>query len=370
MDYLELFAGGGGGILAHQELLGHAPAAVAEIAAYPLRVLRHRIACGQLPRLKVYEDVRAVRGSAYAGIGCVAGGFPCQDVSAASGSTLGIDGERSGLVFDMLRIVGEARPDYVFAENSPHLRTKGLVRILAALDYLGYGNVAWIVLGAGAVGAPHLRKRMWLLAKQGGATGAAVPAVLPPSGHWHRGKLKVLPTPKTASAALPTLTCGDAKAAGNRKSASLWTLSDVLGITKKAERHGLRLPTLVSSDYRHPGDRKSQERLQKLRSRPLRETLAYIEGGGTAINPLWAEWYMGWCPDWTDLNVDRPDLATWRGLVRDRAWWTDAVEASVLPRTVARKSAVPDLASRIRALGNGQVPLCAAVAFQTLKGTL
>jgi DNA (cytosine-5)-methyltransferase 1 len=369
MDYVELFAGGGGGILAHQELLGHTPVAAAEIAAYPLRVLRHRIACGQLPRMTVCEDVRAVRGAAYSGIGCIAGGFPCQDVSAASGSTLGIDGERSGLVFDMLRIVGEARPAYVFAENSPHLRTKGLVRILAALDFLGYGNVAWIVLGAGAVGAPHLRKRMWLLAKQGGATGATVPAVLPSSGHWHRGALKTLSTAKTGNGALPTLTCGDAKAAGNRKSESLWTLSDVLGITKKAERHGLRLPTLASSDFRHPYSRKGLEAQLAKRSKPLRDILPYLEGG-KAISPLWAEWYMGWCPDWTDLSVDRPDVATWQSVTRSGRWWSDAVEASVLPRTLASKSEVPDCANRIRALGNGQVPLCAAVAFQTLKGLL
>jgi hypothetical protein len=50
----------------------------------------------------------------------VAGGFPCQDISAC-GTRAGIDGERSGLWREMSRIIGEIRPRYAFIENSPDL---------------------------------------------------------------------------------------------------------------------------------------------------------------------------------------------------------------------------------------------------------
>jgi DNA (cytosine-5)-methyltransferase 1 len=72
------------------------------------------------------------------------------------------------LVFEMLRIIDEVRPRFVFAENSPLLRRNGLGTILARLAALGY-DARWCVLGARDVGAPHLRKRLWLLAYANGS---------------------------------------------------------------------------------------------------------------------------------------------------------------------------------------------------------
>jgi DNA (cytosine-5)-methyltransferase 1 len=58
------------------------------------------------------------------------------------------------------------RPKFVFAENSPLLRTRGLGVVLEDLASLGY-NARWGVLGARDVGAPHKRDRMWVLAYAG-----------------------------------------------------------------------------------------------------------------------------------------------------------------------------------------------------------
>lgn len=85
----------------------------------------------------------------------------CQDISIA-GKGSGLDGERSGLWFEFARIIKEIEPPFVFIENSPMLKTRGLDQVLADLDQAGY-DAAWVVLGADNVGAPHRRKRMWVL---------------------------------------------------------------------------------------------------------------------------------------------------------------------------------------------------------------
>jgi DNA (cytosine-5)-methyltransferase 1 len=64
---------------------------------------------------------------------------------------------------EMARIIGEVGPRYVLVENSPILTSRGLGVVLADLASLGY-NAQWGVLGAGHIGAWHLRERIWLVA--------------------------------------------------------------------------------------------------------------------------------------------------------------------------------------------------------------
>jgi DNA (cytosine-5)-methyltransferase 1 len=94
------------------------------------------------------------------------GGFPCQDLSYA-GKGAGIDGERSGLWSEYARLVRELRPRYVIVENVPALLTRGLGRVLADLAACGY-DAEWDCIPASAVGAPHRRDRVWLVAYPGG----------------------------------------------------------------------------------------------------------------------------------------------------------------------------------------------------------
>ncbi len=162
MRELALFAGAGGGLLASR-LLGWDTVCAVEIEDYCRRVLLQRQRDGMLERFPIWDDVRTFDGRPWRGsVDVVSGGFPCQDISGA-GRSRGLSGDRSGLWFEMLRIIGEVRPRYVWAENSPHLRTKGLATILAGLAGLGY-DTRWCVLGARHFGAPHRRDRMWILA--------------------------------------------------------------------------------------------------------------------------------------------------------------------------------------------------------------
>lgn len=168
---LHLFAGGGGGILADR-LLGRDIVGAVEIEKYPREILLSRQADGVLPLFPIWDDVSTFRAdnpdtAAYIdGLRsirshlCIAGGFPCQDLSIA-GKGAGLDGARSGLWSEMRRIIGEVGPRYVFVENSPMLVVRGLDRVAGDLADLGY-RFAWTVVGADDAGAAHRRKRFWL----------------------------------------------------------------------------------------------------------------------------------------------------------------------------------------------------------------
>ena len=162
LNTFHLFAGAGGGILADL-LLGHNPIGACEIMPYPRNVLLARQRDGILPSFPIWDDVCSLDGTPWRGsVDVLCGGFPCQDISSA-GKGAGITGERSGLWKEYARLIGEMRPRFVFAENSPLLRTRGLGVVLEDLAALGY-NARWGIIGARSVGAPHKRDRMWVLA--------------------------------------------------------------------------------------------------------------------------------------------------------------------------------------------------------------
>jgi len=164
MNELALFAGAGGGILGGK-LLGWRTVCAVEWEPYPASVLCARQNDGLLPPFPIWDDVQTFDGHPWRGIvDVISGGFPCQDISAA-GKGAGIDGERSGMWGEMARIICEVRPRYVFVENSPMLTSRGLGRVLGDLASMGF-DARWGVLGAADVGANHQRDRIWIVARQ------------------------------------------------------------------------------------------------------------------------------------------------------------------------------------------------------------
>ena len=161
MNELALFAGAGGGILGGK-LLGWNTIGAVEIEEYPRKVLLQRQLDGLLGKFPIWDDIRTFDGRPWKGaVDIITGGFPCQDISSA-GKGAGIEGERSGLWGDMARVVREVSPRFVFVENSPVLTSRGLHRVLGDLAEMGY-DARWCVLGADDTGAPHRRKRIWIL---------------------------------------------------------------------------------------------------------------------------------------------------------------------------------------------------------------
>jgi len=148
-----------GGIDLGLERAGMRVAWQSEVDPYACAVLRRH-----WPDVPNLGDVRAIREAP--AVDLVAGGFPCQDINSA-GKGAGIDGERSGLWFEMLRLIGGCRPRWVLAENVPALRTRGADVVLDGLERAGYA--CWpLVVGADDVGAPHRRKRVWIVAYANG----------------------------------------------------------------------------------------------------------------------------------------------------------------------------------------------------------
>lgn len=119
------------------------------------------------PNVARYGDVKGVGSHNLAPVDVIAGGFPCQDISIA-GRGGGLAGERSGLWFEMHRIVRELRPRFVLVENVSALTSRGIDRVVADLAEIGY-DAEWHCVSAGAVGAPHQRLRLWIVAWQRGS---------------------------------------------------------------------------------------------------------------------------------------------------------------------------------------------------------
>ena len=162
MNELALFAGAGGGILGGK-LLGWRTICAVELDSYAASVLVARQNDGCLEPFPVWDDITTFDGEPWRGVATVvSAGWPCTDISCA-GKGAGIEGEKSGLWREVARIVCEVRPRYVFLENSPMLTSRGLGRVLGDLAEMGF-NAQWGVLGADDVGAPHIRKRIWIVA--------------------------------------------------------------------------------------------------------------------------------------------------------------------------------------------------------------
>lgn len=160
MNGLDLFSGIGGLTVALVPWVK--PVAYCENDRYAQAVLLSRMASGDIPIGPIWDDVRTLNGADLDCIDIIYGGFPCQDISCA-GNGAGLAGERSGLFFQIMRLVDEIRPSFIFLENVPAIATRGFDRVLSEITARGYDS-RWCVLAAAEVGAPHLRKRWWLLA--------------------------------------------------------------------------------------------------------------------------------------------------------------------------------------------------------------
>lgn len=155
MKVLDLFAGIGGFSLA-THWMGWETVAFVEKEPFCQDVLRQHF-----PNVPIYGDVKTYDGNERTAQ-IVCGGFPCQDVSTA-GTGIGIEGERSGLYAEMLRIVCTLRPKYVVMENVAALLGRGLSRVLGDLSQIGY-DAEWRVFSACELGFPHSRERVFLVA--------------------------------------------------------------------------------------------------------------------------------------------------------------------------------------------------------------
>ena len=157
---LDLFSGIGGIGIALEPWVR--TIAYCEQDRYAQGVLLSRMQSGDIDRAPIWDDVTTLQGDMLPRVDIIFGGFPCQDISVA-GLGKGLAGERSGLFFEIVRLIRECQPRFVFLENVPAIRTRGGERVVKELASLGY-DCRWTTLSAAAIGAPHKRERWFLLA--------------------------------------------------------------------------------------------------------------------------------------------------------------------------------------------------------------
>lgn len=156
MRILDLFSGIGGFSLG-LERAGMKTVAFCEIDPKARQVLKKH-----WPDVPVYEDVSTLKGDQIGTVDVICGGFPCQDISTA-GKGAGLEGARSGLWFEYHRLIKEIKPKYAIIENVSALRSRGLDQVLRSLAEIGY-DAEWHCISANAIGAPHRRDRIWIVA--------------------------------------------------------------------------------------------------------------------------------------------------------------------------------------------------------------
>ena len=173
---LDLFSGIGGFSLGLERTGGFETVAFCEIEEFPRRVLAKH-----WPEVAQYDDITTADFGHLGPVDVVTAGFPCQDLSLA-GKGAGLAGARSGLFWHILRTVRMVGRPKLLLENVAALLNRGLGSVLGALAAIGY-DTEWHCIPASAVGAPHRRDRVWIVADTGRHT-----STRSRSGEWAPGQ--------------------------------------------------------------------------------------------------------------------------------------------------------------------------------------
>ena len=158
MKLLDTLAGIGGFSYAAEKLVGgFETTQFIEINPYCQKVLNKHWS-----HVPIHDDITTFTAK-LGQFDIITGGFPCQDISVA-GLQKGITKEtRSGLFYELIRVIRMVRPQYVVLENVAAILNRGLDIVLRELSEAGY-DAEWAVISASSLGACHKRSRWWLVA--------------------------------------------------------------------------------------------------------------------------------------------------------------------------------------------------------------
>jgi len=155
-----LFSGIGGFEIGFEAAFGHHAKTVWQVEKEPFcqQILKQHF-----PESVIYDDVRTVGSHNLEPVDVVMGGFPCQSISLA-GRMEGLQNEeKSGLWWEMFRIISELRPRIVLLENVANVLRVGGTDVIGSLAGIGY-SCEWTVIRASDFGAPHRRARWFCVA--------------------------------------------------------------------------------------------------------------------------------------------------------------------------------------------------------------
>lgn len=365
---ISLFAGVGGLDLGVELASGSRVVCYVEREAFAASILAARMRDGALARAPIWSDVETFDARRWRGcVDLVTGGFPCQDISVA-GRGEGLEGDRSGLWREQLRVYRDSGARWLFVENVSALVIRGLDRVLADLAALGC-DAEWTTLRAADVGAPHRRERLFLLARR----------VSDPE----RDPVRLEPERSRVGACEAQQRHAEPRDMGARDVAN--GDSERFGVERLAG--GADEQGALGHDAHRCDAPVADASARGLRrgwaSRGARQPACAVEDVGGADGPQWR-------PVDASRDAQRPDVIPPRdesaGVAREpsacppgpAADWS-GIEHHLHPAIEPGFCVVADgaplvvdaaRAGQLRALGNGVVPLQAAVAFRELWGRL
>ncbi len=361
LNELALFAGAGGGILGGQ-LLGWRTVCAVEWEPYPASVLCARQNEGLLPHFPIWDDVQTFDGKPWRGIvDVISGGFPCQDISCA-GKGAGIEGKRSGMWKEFARIIGEVQPKYVFVENSPMLTSRGLGTVLGDLSEMGF-NAEWGVLSAADVGANHRRERIWICARRSELSSHSE------HDRYGWGEQQSEGIKETNGKILAYSSNGEhtdsvrgVNAEAIRVPQENWTERSGCGMsggTSGVVGNGRASRVCNERSVAHTASTGLPKRGQAGQSAINTQTrtgmVSELERCGDVADTNSTQCKGNQCSERVEQKYSN---------FGSSSWWTTEPNVGRVANGVAAR------VDRLKAIGNGQVPLCAATAFKLLRERL
>ena len=339
LKLLDLFSGIGGFSYAAERIVGgYKTTQFVEIDPYCQSVLRKNF-----PNTPIHDDIKtftAKRGE----FDVLTAGFPCQDLSVA-GRQKGIgEGTRSGLFYEIIRLLGEIQPKFVLFENVRNLLSheKGATfqEVLFQIAKAGY-DAEWSVVSAKDLGACHKRERLWIIAY--------------PFGNGVQGRLQgsVLREREFFSNQLERSEVGSEVSrcstnASNSNSNGSST-SERIRIDEKTSRSSQEREKKISKSKGSSESRGSGAIQQITETQDF--TNSFSDGTQSNCEELET-------PIWTNAFLNSKERRTlspdWQGYVSE-------------PSLCRGDDGLSNRVARIKALGNSIVPNCAAVPLQRIK---
>ena len=172
MKFFSAFAGIGGFDLGIKRAIPDAECiGYSEVNKYAMEIYERHF-----PNVTNYGDITRIEPRDLPDFDMFCGGFPCQDLSVA-GKRAGLQGKRSGLFFEIIRILREKQPMLVFLENVKGLFSSNngwdFATILIELENIGY-EVEWQLLNSKNFGVPQNRERVFIIGHLRGTSGRQV----------------------------------------------------------------------------------------------------------------------------------------------------------------------------------------------------
>ena len=336
LKLIDLFSGGGGFSYAAEKLVGgYETIQFVEIDPYCQKVLKKH-----WPTVPIHDDIKTYKPEPNSA-SVIVGGFPCTDISTA-GKGLGITKEtRSGLFYELMRVVCLVRPQYVIMENVAAILNNGMGIVLGELCKARY-DAEWSTFRASDyVRACHHRDRWWLLATNRDFTNS------------------------DNNGSFTTKKSGGSEKTNGRATQGKDKVKQSEGSSKSTDSRDIQIPVTDTESIRY-GRRdnkgcKIQERQFLSGEQKGREVWDKTEGRNNSSSNTNKKGLQGK----TSKGIQRKGL--WPAPTRfcNPSWKEYGVEPAICRTDDGPTSELlANRANRLKLLGNGLIPQCAAIPLQ------